>query len=85
MAWYVRALSASALVLAGGVAIAQDYIDLEAERQAQSSTNTRPADPYATSTTPAYPTTSYGLNAAPAAPASPAQSITEPTATGSGA
>ncbi len=71
MAWFVRALSFSALLMLGGTAAAQDYIDLESERG--EGPLARPTDPYASPSTPAYPTTSYGLNAAPAAPATPVQ------------
>ena len=46
------------------VALAQDYVDLEAERAA--STQPSPADPYAPRGAQNYPATSYGVGSAPA-------------------
>lgn len=54
----VGALSATTL--------AQDYVDVEAERAAAA--QTAPGDPYAPRGAQAYPATSYGVSNAPAAP-----------------
>ena len=45
---------------------AQDYVDVEAERAAQSSTPGAAADPYGARPAQAYPATSYGVSSAPA-------------------
>tara|TARA_R110001592_G_scaffold355031_1_gene655245 strand:- start:27299 stop:28234 length:936 start_codon:yes stop_codon:yes gene_type:complete len=76
------------ILLAGGLttvigtfslnALAQDYIDVEAERAAAA--QTAPGDPYAPRNAQAYPATSYGVSNAPAAPSGTAVTA----ATGSG-
>ncbi len=48
-------------------ALAQDYVDMEAQRAAAA--QTAPADPYAPRGAQSYPATSYGVNNAPTAPA----------------
>ena len=76
------------MLLAGGLstviatlsvsAMAQDYIDVEAERAAAE--QTAPGDPYAPRNAQAYPATSYGVSNAPAAPSGTA--VTAATGTG---
>ena len=78
------------LLVAGGLVIvtspfcftslAQEYVDLEAERAAGQSSQTGASgssDPYSVKPAQAYPATSYGLNrpAAPAAGQSPGQNL----------
>lgn len=60
-------VAAGLAIMAGAlcnVSLAQDYVDLEAERAA--STQPSPADPYAPRGAQNYPTTSYGVGSAPA-------------------
>ncbi len=49
-------------------ALAQDYVDVEAERAAQSTASApKTTDPYGAAPATAYPATSYGVNSAAAA------------------
>jgi tol-pal system protein YbgF len=59
--------------------LAQDYVDVEAERAA--ATEPAPGDPYAPRGAQTYPATSYGVSSAPAAPAGTSAA----SATGTGA
>tara|TARA_R110002110_G_scaffold415847_1_gene657740 strand:- start:1531 stop:2436 length:906 start_codon:yes stop_codon:yes gene_type:complete len=79
MQFISKALVASGLVILTGplcfMAQAQDYIDVEAERQAQSRA-VAPADPYGARPAQSYPATSYGVNSAPAgSPVSPGAAV----------
>jgi len=86
MQYISKALVAGGLVIMTGPlcfnALAQDFVDVEAERAAAEAAGggataaTAPADPYGAQPAKAYPATSYGLNNAPAgaavtAPATP--------------
>jgi tol-pal system protein YbgF len=66
-----KILVAGGLVTAIGTlsvnTLAQDYVDVEAERAA--AVQTAPGDPYAPRGAQTYPVTSYGVSNAPAAPA----------------
>jgi len=76
------------LLVAGGLAtviatlslntLAQDYVDVEAERAAAA--QPAPGDPYAPRGAQTYPATSYGVSNAPAAPAG--TSVASATGTG---
>lgn len=88
MASISKLLAASGLVLVAGPlsfqALAQDYVDVEAERGSRTTpsepaaaapsspsdpySRPPPTDPYSVQPTQSYPATSYGLNNAPAGP-----------------
>lgn len=79
-------IAACGLVLMTGplslLALAQDYVDIEAERAAREAAG-RPAvdtDPYGVKPAQSYPATSYGLDRTPASP--PVSSSPPPEATG---
>ena len=100
MANISKALVAGGLVILTGPlclqALAQDYVDVEAERRAasgQPTTSTPPAtsapsttDPYGARPAQSYPATSYGLDRAPAGPAvaAPGPGATAAPAAGGG-
>jgi tol-pal system protein YbgF len=73
-----KVLAVSGLALVAGpfsiLALAQDYIDVEAERRAQDQqrqgqpATPAPRDPYGVQPAQSYPATSYGVNSAPAGP-----------------
>ena len=63
--------------------LAQDYVDVEAERAA--AVQTAPGDPYAPRGAQTYPATSYGVSNAPAAPAGTSVEPTTGTAVPMGA
>jgi tol-pal system protein YbgF len=69
MHYLYKTLVASGLALITSLlsltARAQDYVDVEAERAAATS-SAAPADPYGAKPAKAYPVTSYGINSAPA-------------------
>lgn len=87
MPYFSKALLANGLALAVGpfcflaAAQAQDYIDVEAERAAQSA---NPSSSSAVQPAQSYPVTSYGIGSAPAAPVMQGESPTSPVGSASG-